>query len=97
MTASIPTFIRCVDAYKAAAGITKDRTVSSRVFGHALKIEWLRAGRVDITTGRLHNAMLWFRDNWPVGSRPPAELLYAIHLTELAAVGPLAIAHRVMP
>ena len=97
MTASIPTFIRCVDAYKAAADLPKDRTVSMRVFGHTLKLEWLREGRCDITTGRLHKAFLWLRDNWPVGSAPPAELLETIRLTELAAVGPLSVGHRVLP
>lgn len=97
MTASIPTFIRCIDAYKAATGIPKDRTVSMRVFGDTKKLELLRSRSADITTGRLHNAFLWLRDNWPVGAEPPEELIDTIRFAELAAQGPVRIPHRVMP
>lgn len=59
------------DAYKAAAGVEKDTTVSHRVFGDTKKIEALRAGG-DITVGRFNAAMAWFRANWPESKvRPP--------------------------
>lgn len=62
--------INIADAYKAAAGISKDTTVSSRVFNDGKKLAALRAGG-DITVGRFNEAMAWFQKNWPAGAQPP--------------------------
>lgn len=67
------TLIDVADAYKAAAGLTVDKTVSHRVFGDSKKLRSLRAGS-DITVSRFNAAMLWFASNWPDGADLPAIL-----------------------
>lgn len=51
-------------AYKTAAGLTDDKTVSSRAFGDSKKLSALQAG-ADITLGRFNATMRWFSENWP--------------------------------
>lgn len=72
----IQTLIAIADAYKSAAKIGNDSTVSHRVFGDTKKLAALRRG-ADITVGRFSAAVCWFRDNWPEGEEPPAELIKA--------------------
>ncbi len=60
----ILTLIARADAYKAAAGLYEDSTVSYRVFGDTKKLAALRNGP-DITVGRFNAAMRWFDQNWP--------------------------------
>lgn len=67
---SIDHLIFVADAYKAATGVTEDKTVSHRVFGDAKKLRALRIG-ADITTRRLWSALLWFSENWPEGHSKP--------------------------
>ncbi|SDL36591.1 hypothetical protein [Paracoccus chinensis] len=55
------------DAYKAAAGIADDTTVSYRVFSDTKKLAALRQG-ADITVRRFNAAMAWFDENWPARS-----------------------------
>lgn len=59
------------DAYKAATGVPKDETVSSRAFGDSKKLSALRDG-ADITVGRFNATMRWFSLNWPSGAPWPA-------------------------
>lgn len=66
----VPHLLEVADAYKLAAGISADTTVSSRVFGDSKKITALRAGG-DITVGRFNSAIQWFRGNWPSGAAMP--------------------------
>lgn len=70
---SIDTLIGIADAYKVAAGVTADTTVSHRVFGDTKKLAALRCGG-DITTKRFHSAMCWFSEEWPAGKPVPAAL-----------------------
>lgn len=51
-------------AYKMAAGLTDDKTVSFRAFGDSKKLSALQAG-ADITVGRFNTTMRWFSENWP--------------------------------
>lgn len=60
----IHALIERADAYKAAAGLTDDTTVSYRVFSDTKKLTALRQG-ADITTRRFNAAMAWFDENWP--------------------------------
>lgn len=61
---AIDTLIARADAYKKAAGIADDSTVSYRVFGDTKKLAALRKG-ADLTTRRFNSAMKWFEQNWP--------------------------------
>lgn len=65
--------ISIADAYKVAAGVESDTTVSNRVFGDTKKLSALRRG-ADITVGRFNSAFDWFRSNWPAGAAMPAIL-----------------------
>jgi len=56
--------LRRADAYKVAAGVSEDSTVSHRVFGDTKKLAALRHG-ADITVRRFNGAMQWFDSNWP--------------------------------
>lgn len=58
------TLILRLDAYKAAAQIVEDTTVSHRVFGDTKKLGALRHGG-DITVRRFNAAMTWLDQNWP--------------------------------
>jgi hypothetical protein len=69
----IQTLIKIADAYKVAANVENDSTVSYRVFGDSKKLGGLRAG-VDITTTRFNSALYWFRNNWPGNGNIPYEL-----------------------
>lgn len=60
----INTLISRADAYKQAAGISEDSTVSHRVFRDSKKLAALRQG-ADITVGRFNAAMRWFDLNFP--------------------------------
>lgn len=60
----IDTLIARADAYKMAAGVLDDSTVSYRVFGDTKKLASLRNG-ADLTTRRFNAAMAWFDKNWP--------------------------------
>jgi len=71
---TIDDLIEVADAYKVAAGIEHDRTVSHRVFGDSKKLTALRTG-ADITLRRFNEAMMWFASNWPVGRPVPAHLI----------------------
>lgn len=61
---TIEHLLRLADAYKQAAGVAEDITVSYRVFGDTKKLAALRAGG-DITTRRFNAAIAWFGENWP--------------------------------
>ncbi|MGR3464260.1 hypothetical protein [Limimaricola sp.] len=61
------------DAYKIAAQVEQDSTVSHRVFGDTKKLAALREG-ADITTRRFNAAFQWFSENWPEGAERPEVL-----------------------
>lgn len=63
----IDDLLAIADAYKKAAGIDRDSTVSYRVFRDTKKLAYLRAGG-DITVGRFNAALCWFAENWPAGA-----------------------------
>ena len=65
--------IALADAYKAAAGISRDQTASYRIFGDSKKLSALRKGG-DITVARFHVSIDWLRNNWPVGRDIPRGL-----------------------
>lgn len=69
----IQNLLQLADAYKIAAQIENDSTVSHRVFGDTKKLSALRAG-ADITVGRFNAAVLWFRENWPEGKVRPSDI-----------------------
>lgn len=58
------------DAFRSAAGVAKETTLSHRVFGDTKVLGRLRIGG-EITVGRFNAAMRWFSDNWPPGSDRP--------------------------
>jgi hypothetical protein len=70
---NINDLISAADAYKVAASIERDQTVSYRVFGDSAKLTALRAG-ADITVSRFNAALEWFAGNWPVGHALPDAL-----------------------
>jgi hypothetical protein len=76
--------IAVADAYKAAAGVPKDQTVSYRVFRDSKKLTHMREG-AGITLDRFNSAMQWFRDNWPAGHDKPAALAPPAQVGEAAA------------
>ena len=67
---TIQHLLALADAYKVAAQIEQDSTVSHRVFGDTKKLAALRAG-ADITTRRFNAAFVWFSTNWPEGAERP--------------------------
>lgn len=69
---SIDFLLERADAYKIAAKIERDSTVSYRVFGDSKKLGALRLG-ADITVGRLSDALAWFEANWPAAPDAPPE------------------------
>lgn len=71
---SIANLLMIADAYKSAAGIQNDTTVSNRVFGDSKKLGALRRGSADITVSRFNAALAWFAAHWPDGSVRPSEL-----------------------
>jgi hypothetical protein len=78
--ASTQNLIELADAYKVAAGLDRDQTVSYRVFGDSKKLSDLRAG-AGITVSRFNAAMEWFGQNWPEGKAFPKGLLRDAHVT----------------
>lgn len=70
--------IALADAYKAAAGIDRDQTVSYRVFGDSKKLAAMRKGG-GITVDRFNASIAWFRENWPSGHQLPKLLAVKIH------------------
>lgn len=70
----VAALLRLADAYKAAAGVPSDKTVSHRVFADGKKLGALREG-ADITVGRFNAALEWFRSNWPQGHVFPEHVL----------------------
>ena len=82
MTPELAKLIRIADAYKAATGIEKDSTVSSRVFDDGKKLGALRAGATDLTTGRYNAALRWFSENWPEWADVPYELFSTVYTVE---------------
>jgi hypothetical protein len=70
----IETLLEAVDAYKAASGLERDSTLSSRMFNDGKRLGLLRAGHADITVGRFNAALAWLRDNWPEGHPLPSSL-----------------------
>jgi hypothetical protein len=77
--ANIQHLIEIADAYKVAAEVERDQTVSYRVFGDSAKLTALRAG-ADITVKRFNAAMEWFGQNWPDGKALPKGLTASIHI-----------------
>lgn len=71
---STSTLVQLADSYKLASNISRDTTVSNRVFSDTKKLGALRSGS-DITLGRFNDAVAWFRTNWPEGSEFPEHLL----------------------
>lgn len=67
---SIDRLLRIADAYKVAAGVPDDTTVSHRVFRDTKKLGALRDG-ADITVSRFNAALAWFTANWPEGAPLP--------------------------
>lgn len=71
-------------AYKAASGLSDDKTVSFRAFGDSKKLTALQAG-ADITVGRFNATMRWFSENWPAGAVWPSHVGRPAPQTERAA------------
>jgi hypothetical protein len=72
VSASTQCLIELADAYRIAAGLDRDQTVSYRVFRDSKKLSDLRAG-AGITVSRFNSTMEWFGQNWPEGKPlPPA-------------------------
>ncbi|MGR3823838.1 MAG: hypothetical protein ACU0A5_14815 [Salipiger marinus] len=67
---TIESLLALADAYKRAAGVDHDSTVSHRVFRDSKKLTALRKG-ADISLRRFNDAMRWFELNWPEGSDFP--------------------------
>lgn len=70
---TIDQLIEVAEAYKAAAGVERDQTVSYRVFRDTKKLSSLKSG-AGITLGRLNAALTWFMENWPDGHDLPVVL-----------------------
>jgi hypothetical protein len=70
---TIHALLAVADAYKIAASVEHDRTVSHRVFEDSKKLSALRGG-AGIDVRRFNNAMVWFLENWPEGHTPPKGL-----------------------
>ncbi|WP_299663882.1 hypothetical protein [uncultured Ruegeria sp.] len=68
---NVSTLINASDAYKSAAEVDADTTVSYRMFGDSKKLSALRSGG-DITVGRFNSAMSWLLENWPDGKEIPS-------------------------
>lgn len=83
---SIHHLIALADAYKVAAGIDRDQTVSYRVFGDSKKLASLRSG-AGITLRRFNAAVDWFKENWPAGQPVPFDL----QLSHPPAHGPASL------
>lgn len=71
MTPTKDALLDLADAYKAAAGIERDTTLSYRMFGDSKKLRLLREGG-DITLTRYHAAIEWLLETWPEGHPVPA-------------------------
>ncbi len=69
----ISDLIIVADAYKRAAEVDADQTVSYRVFSDSKKLAALRDGG-EITTRRFNAALNWFDANWPKACTRPAVL-----------------------
>lgn len=70
---TINELLAVADAYKIAALVDHDRTVSHRVFEDSKKISALRTG-AGIDVRRFNSALCWFFHNWPEGHVPPKGL-----------------------
>lgn len=70
--------ITLVDAYKTASGVSRDQTVSYRIFGDSKKLASLR-NRGDITVSRFNASIEWLRENWPDGRAMPDMLIGGVH------------------
>ena len=82
----IPKLLAAIDAYKIAAAVPLDSTLSSRMFADGKKITGMREGR-GITVGRLEMAFDWIVANWPEGKPMPANLVPTISQTTPAPMG----------
>lgn len=74
---TIDDLLAVADAYKIAAAVERDRTVSHRVFGDSKKLSALRVG-AGIDIRRFNSAMEWFNENWPPATRRPKQLTDAV-------------------
>lgn len=68
---AIGPFLAVVDAFCAAREISEARA-STLILNGGSRIGSIRAGRSDIGTRRLEEAMQWLADNWPEGAEWPA-------------------------
>ena len=87
---SVHTLIEIAAAYRAAADVPLETTVSYRVFGDTKKLAQLR-GSADITLSRFNAAMTWFAENWPEGHSLPKELAPWVAAPAPAPVSPMDV------
>jgi hypothetical protein len=67
------TLIEIADAFRLAAGIERESTLSYRIFQDNKRLTKLR-GDGDITTGSFNNAMIYMASHWPDGHSLPNHL-----------------------
>lgn len=69
----IKTLTSAADGFMRATGISKDVTLSYRIFADSNRLTSLRNGG-EITVGRFHMAMMWLAKHWPDGHALPEAL-----------------------
>lgn len=78
------TLLQMADAFRAAAGIERETTLSSRIFDDSKRLTRLR-GDGDITVGSFTMAMTYMAANWPEGHDLPPGLIPYLPPAEDAA------------
>lgn len=68
------TLLNLCDAFRDAAGIAEEKTLSSRIFQDSKRLARLRVD-ADITLGSFAMAMRYLADRWPAGVDLPDELV----------------------
>lgn len=68
------TLLDLCDAYRAAAGVGQEKTLSFRIFQDSKRLTRIRDG-ADITLTGWNMAMRYLADRWPAKADLPAELV----------------------
>lgn len=83
------TLLQMADAFRAAAGIERETTLSSRIFDDSKRLTNLR-GAGDITIGSFTRAMAYMAANWPEGQDLPPALTPYLPRPDVATDGEAA-------
>ena len=70
---TIETLLSACDAFRLAAGIERESTLSSRIFDDGKRLGRLREGR-EITIGGFNAAMTYLAAHWPADHPVPEAL-----------------------